>query len=367
MFLLVPICAVGVGLLVPLLARQKAPVTKKALTNELLQRSQQGAAEENSTVASTDLPLGVRWETNPGVNAMFEGKVQLDVLLLSEGMFVALRRSSSFNGSQAGDEHLATSLGTTSLKLQPGEYDVLVRDERFGWGVGNRGRIVVREDGLGALTVQRDLSSSVNPFQDFNTTAGSAAQFVGSAAEEHFGFLWNGQRHELTRWQSSAVQKLAAALVCGQPDVADANIVTSIAVVWRHGDTLEQNFRSPDGPVAAWGKLVVPGAAPGTFRLAPIPQAMLTIHLQAPGMQADVLFPQEVGGGSIFLRGMGQHCLTVRPGTYHVRLIDSQVHWIDQSSFSPMTIPSRTEQLVLDDGDGDQLRGRAALAGLRDS
>ena len=313
-------------------------------------------------MASTDLPLGVRWETEPGVNTMFEGKVQLDVRLLSEGMFVALRRRSSFNGSQAGDEHLATSLGTTWLKLRPGEYDVLVRDEWFGWGVGNRGRIVVREGGPGTLTVQRDLSSSVKPFEDFNTTAGSAAQFVGSAAEEHFWFLWNGQRHELTRWQAAAVQKLAAALVSGQPDVADADIVTSINVVWRHGDTLEQNFRSPDGPVAAWGKLVVPGAASGTFRLAPIPQATLTIHIQTPGMQAEVLFPRmdDVGGGTISFRDIGQHCLTVRPGTYHVRLIDSQVHWIDQSSFSPMTIPSRTEQLVLDDGDGDQFRGRAA-------
>ena len=242
-----------------------------------------------------------------------------------------------------------------------------MHDGRFGWGVGNRGRIVVREGGLGTLTVQRDLSSSVKPFQDFNTTTGSAAQFVGSAAEEHFGFLWNGQRHELTRWQSSAVQKLAAALVSGQPDVADADIVTSINVVWRHGDTLEQNFHSPDGPVAAWGKLVVPGTAPGTFRLRTIPQAMLTIHLQTLGMQADVLFPQEVGGGSIFFRDMGQHCLTVRPGTYHVRLIDSQVHWIDQSSFSPMTIPSRTEQLVLDDGAATNFAAERRMAGLRDS
>ena len=189
MFLLVPICAVGIGLLVPLLARQKSPVTKKALTNDLIRQWQQAAAEQQPTVVSTDLPLGVRWETEPGVNTMFEGKVQLDVLLLSEGMFVALRRSSSFNGSQAGDEHLATSIGTTSLKLQPGEYDVLVRGRTIWLGVGNRGRIVVREGGLGTLTVQRDLSSSVKPFQDFNTTTGSAAQFVGSAAEEHFGFL----------------------------------------------------------------------------------------------------------------------------------------------------------------------------------
>ena len=164
-------------------------MTKKALTNDVIRQWQQAAAEQHPTVASTDLPLGVRWETEPGVNTFFEGKVQLDVRLLSEGMFVALRRRSSFNGSLVSDEHLATSIGRTSLQIQPGEYDVLVRDEWFGWGAGNRGAIVVRESGLGTLTVQRDLSSSVKPFEDFNTTAGSAAQFVGSAAEEHFWFL----------------------------------------------------------------------------------------------------------------------------------------------------------------------------------
>jgi hypothetical protein len=63
-----------------------------------------------------------------------------DVAALSEGLFVALRRRSSFNGNAASDEHLATSAGTTWLEQPPGEYDVLVRDERFGWGAGSRAK-----------------------------------------------------------------------------------------------------------------------------------------------------------------------------------------------------------------------------------
>ena len=157
-------------------------MTKKALTNDVIRQWQQAAAEQHPTVASTDLPLGVRWETEPGVNTLFEGKVQLDVRLLSEGMFVALRRRSSFNGSLVSDEHLATSIGTTSLKLQPGEYDVLVRDEQFGWGVGNRGRIVVRESGLGTLTVQRDLSSfreTLSGLQHYDGFRSTVCRFCG--------------------------------------------------------------------------------------------------------------------------------------------------------------------------------------------
>ena len=111
---------------------------------------------------------------------MLEGKVQLDVRLLSEGLFVALRKRSSFNGSLASDEHCVTSIGTTSLKIQPGEYDVLVRDEWFGWGAGNRGTLVVRETGLGTLTVQRDLSASMRPLVDV-AFPGGARQFWRTA------------------------------------------------------------------------------------------------------------------------------------------------------------------------------------------
>ena len=74
-------------------------------------------------------------------------------------------------------------------RQQPGEYDVLVRDEWFGWGAGNRGAIVVRETGLGTLTVQRDLSASVRPLIDLYFAGG-----VQSSEEQpHYRFQWNSQ------------------------------------------------------------------------------------------------------------------------------------------------------------------------------
>jgi hypothetical protein len=185
---------------------------------------------------------------------------------------------------------------------------------------------------------------------DFNATVGSAAQFVSSASEERFQFLWNGQRHELTRWQSAAVHKLAEATAGGHPEVPDAEVVGSIREPWRHGATLAENFRSADGPVAAWGKLVVPGKKPGTYRLAPVPQATLTVDLRTPDMTVSVFFPQERDsrGRAIFLEGAKQHRLAVAPGKYRVQLVDMGVHWFDLSMGQP--IPSRTQELTLDDG-----------------
>ena len=46
----------------------------------------------------------------------------------------------------------------------------------------------------------------------------------------------------------------------------------------------------------------------------------------------------------------GQHQLIVwRPGTYGMRVIDSQVHWIEHQRLIDR-FPSRTEELALNDG-----------------
>ena len=407
MFLLVPICAVGVGLLFPLLARQKAEVTKKALTLEELQQWKQAAAEETepqsgakqaplpasegsevqlrpaapmedsimgtsgwkvadwqgSPTALDGLPPGVRWETEPDVNTFLEGKVQLDVRLLSEGMFVALRRHSAFNGSLASEEHLVTSVGTTSLKTQPGEYDVLVRDEWFGWGTGNRSAVLVRETGMSTLTVQRDLSASVRPLIDLDSPA-----YKSSGEQPHYRFQWNRARYQLTRGQALAVQKLVAALFARQPDVPDSEVVACIREPWRRGETLEENFRNADGALA-WGKLVVPGQEPGAYRLAPIPTATLIVDVRTPGMQVEVLFPREdvdAGGGKLSFRETGQHQLIVwRPGTYGSatdRLtspLDRPPESIADSQSHGRVGTQRRQYL--------DLRGRTSLAGLRTS
>ena len=92
------------------------------------------AADAPGAAGVPNLPPGVRWETKSDVETFSEGKVKLEACLLSEGMFVALRRRSSFNGAVASEEHLATPVGKTTLHVPPGECDVLVRDERFGWG-----------------------------------------------------------------------------------------------------------------------------------------------------------------------------------------------------------------------------------------
>jgi hypothetical protein len=305
------------------------------------------AAETSGAASVPNLPAGVRWETKSDVETFSEGKVKIEAHLLSEGMFVALRRRSSFNGMVANDEHLATSVGKTTLHVPPGEYDLLVRDERFGWGgrIGSRGSIVVRERGLGTLTVERDLSASLKPtiFLD------SPPQ--GSSGEQpHYRFQWNAARYQLTQGQALAVHKLATALVAGQPDVPDAEVVASVRQEWRRGETLEENFRKADGPLA-WGKLVVPGEKPGTYRLVPIPAATLNIDVRTPEMRVSVFFPDdsESKGRAIVLEELGPHRLTVFPGKYSAELIDQEVHWVALQNSRP--IPARSENWTLADGD----------------
>ena len=391
MFVVVPGCLIGAGLLYTMLAKEKAQTAavreryealeaQKAAAEAAKWRSRsekppvatvEGAAVEGpptapmhepprgvsngkqavdapSAAGFPNLPPGVRWETKAGVDRFLEGKVQLDVRLLCEGLFVALRRRSLFNGHVASDEHLATSIGTTSLKLPPGEYDVLVRDERFGWGVGSRGTIVVRETGLGTLTVQRDLSGSLRQPEDFQAVAGSAAALP--EAKRRYPFVWNGQRYELTTGQAMAVQRLATALIAGSPDLPDSEVVAGIREAGRDGETLEQQFRLADGRVSAWGEAVVPGDKPGTYRLAPIPTATLTIDVRTPGMRVSVFFPADSDsqGRAIELDELGSQQLAVPPGEYRVQVTDSQVHWLTVRTNQP--IPARTENYTLADG-----------------
>jgi hypothetical protein len=278
---------------------------------------------------------------------------------LSEDMFVAIRKRSSFDGSLAADEQVVTSIGTTYLRVQPGEYEVLVRDERFGWKVGNRGEFLVRDTGAGTLAVQRDLSASVKPPMELsacrNMVAGSGVPTVDFPKLPFPSpFLWNGKSYKLTCGQSLAVDGLAAGFVASRPDVPDGNVIRSIPEALRSGDSLEQNFRNADGPLA-WGKLVVPGQEPGTHRLARIPTAKIVIDVRTPGMQAELVFTgkhvgaKQVSDRQISFFKTGKHELAVWPGTYDVRLIDSQVHWFDQRGVCP--IPSRTEELTVKDGD----------------
>lgn len=394
MFVVVPACMIGAGLLYMMLAREKASTAALREQAEALQAQRAaveaanrrrrsgepsivvpegGTAELQRSAASpppslptiappvgdasavnlppaaVGPPPGVRWQTKPGVDTLVEGKVQLDVRLLSEGLFVALRRRSSFNGNVAGDEHLATSIGTTYLKLQPGEYEVLVRDERFGWGVRDRGTVLVRETGLSTLTVQRDLPASLRRPEDFHDAAAGVAAWVAEVKRRYL-FVWHGQRFELTTGQAVAVQRLATALIAGSPDVPENEVVAGIPDAWRDGETLEQNFRSADGQVPAWGKVVVSGDKPGTYRLAPIPTATLTIDLRTPGMRVSVFFPadSDSSGRAIVLEELGRQQLVVAPGQYRVQVIDSHVHWRAIEKNQP--IPSRTENCTLAEG-----------------
>ena len=127
------------------------------------------------------------------------------------------------------------------------------------------------------------------------------------------------------------------------------NVVACIPEPWRRGETLEENFRNAAGPLA-WGKLVVPGEKPNTYRLAPIPQATLTVDIRTPGMRVSVFYPADSDsqGRALELEELGPQQLAVPPGEYRVQVTDSQVHWLTVRRNQP--IPARTENCTLADG-----------------
>jgi hypothetical protein len=148
--------------------------------------------------------------------------MELRVEVQDEGLLVVLRVRDAADDGTSPREFTAVDAGTTTLAVPPGEYQVAIRDEHFGWGGEDVGSVTIHDSGSAKLTVERSLAASLKPLTEIEAPATEDAQ------SPQLRFLWNGQRYMLTPGQASAVQKLVDALLAGQPDTTDGEIVGSI-------------------------------------------------------------------------------------------------------------------------------------------
>ena len=307
--------------------------------------TQSAPAHSAEAVAST-LPAGVSWTVNDQVLSHREGKVSVTVRVLSEGMLVALRRKSLFDGRIDTEEKLITRVGDSQLTLQPGEYEILVRDEQFGWGQDGRGTITVRESGWGTLQVERELRSVL--LADPSPLAEAAV------------FRWNGVGYAgWTRPRRNVLLVLANAELEGHRDVAESLLLQAandpdsplkrvnrpeavggavtyapeLRLIPRESDpnapqrSLEQAFNN-EWRHPAWGKLVVPGEKTGTYRLAPLDQGTIAFTLPEAMESVTINYPR--GAGSLTFRDHEPHVLTVQSGEFDVSFVprNPDVAWM---------------------------------------
>ena len=273
----------------------------------------------------------------------------LTIDIQDDGLVVALRRKSAFGGIVAESELQVTEYGPTQLKLDQGEYEILIRDKLFGWG-----------DRLQTLTIGAS-HTLMNVDRDFGRL--STIDPLGVKAGKVF--LWDGVRYGLPLGiERIVVSRMLQSFQTATPDVAEEELLSLLTAENQRFErefaggelfkgelnTLEevfkdQNVRSHD-TTPAWGNLVIPGEAEGTYRLAPLERGTLTIEIVNEGMQATVRpVDPEVDVDSRMIYG-GSNSWELPPGEYEIDIADTRVGW---GFMSPSTV--RQESVTLADGD----------------
>ncbi len=318
---------------------------------------------ESAAPLPPSLPAGVTWRVDPSVGTYSDGKVNLTVQILDPGLLVALRRNSLFGATIDPEETLVTRIGDSSLRVAPGHYELLVRDDNFGWGHNLRGSVTIREQGVGTLSIARDLSATLHP----DVPRGKRSTT----------FRWNGESYtNLSLSHFNVLVTLTAAFLNGSPDVAEETLLlalTSTRLGWVMRPTQEDgqvryerivqavpdaaspfgtrrfptpadedvirdspyyNVAPPQSFEAALGRslqqrgLIVPGETEGTFRLAPIPKAIVRFTLDAATESLTWSYPDHAGWREFY--SDGHYVLEVRPGTYHYTFVPAHpdVAWL---------------------------------------
>ncbi len=253
----------------------------------------------------------------------------LNIDIQDDGLLVALRRKSAFDGYVPGSEQQVGEFGQTQLRLHPGEYELLIRDTLFGWG--DRIESLTMGGSLTDFPVRRDLAEYVK-----TTDEHMASVLVIDA----FPFLWDGEKyHPDTPAARLAVNWLLEAYAAGEPDVdeqrllerltaypfgpfnkADSTPPESLAEVFESDGV----FSRSEKPV--WGNLIVPGENEGTYRLAPLERGMLKVSLPNEGMWVDVQ-PVQKDPRFSSRRIDADAELEVPPGEYQCTVHDRWVQW----------------------------------------
>ncbi|WP_339734304.1 protein kinase [uncultured Gimesia sp.] len=152
-------------------------------------------------------------------------------------------------------------------EVPDGKYFIRVTSELAGWEIEGENpqydmtEIEVKPGAIVPVTISRDYAKLAENHPNWSWRA-------------LFKFRWPDSRlgtrqvFTLSVQDALVVQQLFLAFADGKPDVAEADLLKTASTGFNPGiyDSLEQYFKNGKHP--AWGKLIVPGKEPGTWRLA---------------------------------------------------------------------------------------------------
>ncbi|MBX3436814.1 MAG: serine/threonine protein kinase, partial [Planctomycetaceae bacterium] len=191
----------------------------------------------------------------------------LNVDIRDDGLIVALRRKSAFGGFVENSEQQVSDVGVTQLRLVPGDYEVIIRDDLFGPRGGSHAQDVrVGSAQPTDLRVTREFAKLKINLKGFDIAARSVTQF-----------RWGGATYRVNLPQAVVLNRLLTVYETDEPSVDEADLLQSALVAAQRGRhqehveqatvaSLEELFRGSQ----AWGGLIVPGETPGTYRLKPL-------------------------------------------------------------------------------------------------
>jgi serine/threonine protein kinase len=269
-------------------------------------------------------------------------EAQVTVDLRDTGLFVALRRRSSFSGEKIGDEETVAELGPSTLLLANGSYEVLLRDQRFGWNVARTTAVEIPAGAVMTLVASRDLARYAPPAVD---------DPLELATRDGIRFLWNGKGYRVTPAQAACVNLLlrrsgegtltatedelkAAALTVVAPD-READPGATVEGVLRNVHDIERP-ESPGAETPAgddlFGSLIVRDEAQGTYRLAPADVARCRIEARHDWLTATVTHP--VTGERVSFSGVGAIEYVMTAGAVSVVIGDDAAGWSQGQAYS---------------------------------
>lgn len=215
-------------------------------------------------------------------------------------------------------------------RIAPGEYEVQLFDWSFGWAHGKD--VVVTAPftpqapqrpaavrSLGTIRVNPGEIVTVSATRDDVSALlrGILATTPDMRETQLAQFLWNGEMFVLSPMQAKMVRYLLQVSAAGEAETTEAAlqkeagvaVAVQIPASPERPDVPRRTTGTPirllfnDGRHPAWGKLIVPGSRPDTFRLAPLilPQGTVPAvavarepQEQAPTQPADALRPEPV-------------------------------------------------------------------------
>ncbi|MCB9952282.1 MAG: protein kinase [Planctomycetaceae bacterium] len=236
----------------------------------------------------------------------------LGIVIDDPGIRVAVRRKSEFDGTLSAEEEVFTHIGTNSISVKPGTYQILVQRNWIGWG---RQQL--------EATVTEKKATKVRVSNDFSAQASIPADELN--LHEGFKFFWNSIPYQFGEASKSWSQvehatlcQLLNAYAAGKP-VSKLEYDGMYANLPRELVNIDPDSRA--------------------VQLVPLEAVELTIDTQSEYVSSQLTFPEEMGGVREFTE-LGRTTIFVPPGVYGWDVFDAHIRWM---GVRPSTLVTLTQ------------------------